>query len=87
MKQLTKDFTAFALSGNVLDLAIGVILGAAFNDVVQKFAQNVLLQLVAATFGKPNFDNLLQAVNGAPSSTTAGSSPRWSNFLIIAFTC
>jgi large conductance mechanosensitive channel len=84
VKQLMKDFKGFALSGNVLDLAIGVILGLAFNNVVEKFAQDVLLQLVAAIFGNPNFDNLSQEVNGTQihygTLLTA-----LVNFLLIAF--
>jgi large conductance mechanosensitive channel len=85
MKQLMKDFKGFALSGNVLDLAIGVVLGVAFNTVVEKFAQDVLLQLVAAIFGNPSFDNLSQSVNGTQihygTFVTA-----LVNFAIIAFT-
>lgn len=79
-----KDFKGFALSGNVLDLAIGVILGLAFNNVVEKFAQDVLLQLVAAIFGSPDFNRYSQAVNGTEihygTLITA-----LVNFLLIAF--
>jgi large conductance mechanosensitive channel len=84
MKQLMKDFKGFALSGNVLDLAIGVILGVAFNDVVQKFAQEVLLQLIGAIFGAPNFDNLSQLVNGAQIHYGRFITALV-NFLLIAF--
>jgi len=80
-----KDFKGFALSGNVLDLAIGVILGVAFNNVVEKFAQDVLLQLIGAIFKIPKFDNVSQAVNGTQiyygTLITA-----LVNFLLIAFT-
>ena len=85
MNQLLKDFKGFALSGNVLDLAIGVILGVAFNNVVEKFAQDVLLQLIGAIFKIPKFDNVSQAVNGTQiyygTLITA-----LVNFLLIAFT-
>jgi len=85
VNQLLKDFKGFALSGNVLDLAIGVILGVAFNNVVEKFAQDVLLQLIGAIFKIPKFDNVSQAVNGTQiyygTLITA-----LVNFLLIAFT-
>ena len=64
VKQFLKDFKGFALSGNVMDLAIGVIVGAAFGAVVDKFANNVLLQLIAAVFKVPDFTGLSQNVNG-----------------------
>lgn len=50
------EFSKFILRGNVLDLAVGVILGAAFNGVVQAFTDGVLMAAVAALFGEPNFD-------------------------------
>ncbi len=58
MKQLMKDFKGFALSGNIVDLALGVIIGASFAKVVESFAQNILMSAIAAIFGEPNFDAL-----------------------------
>jgi large conductance mechanosensitive channel len=59
-----RDFRGFALSGNVLDLAIGVILGVAFQAVVNSFANDVLLQLIGAIFKVPDFSHLSQNVHG-----------------------
>ena len=59
MKQLLKDFKGFALSGNVIDLALGVIIGTAFAKVVDVFAQDVLMGFIGAIFGEPNFDSLV----------------------------
>ncbi len=58
MKQALKDFKVFAFSGNVIDLALGVIIGAAFSKVVEAFAGDVLMGFIGAIFGQPNFDNL-----------------------------
>ncbi|WP_205712144.1 large conductance mechanosensitive channel protein MscL [Euzebya rosea] len=63
--RLLDEFKEFALRGNVVDLAVGVVIGAAFNAVVQSFANDVLLNLVAAVFGKPDFSELVWVVNGA----------------------
>lgn len=63
--RLLDEFKEFALRGNVVDLAVGVVIGAAFNAVVQSFANDVLLNLVAAVFGKPDFSGLAWTVNGA----------------------
>lgn len=60
-----RDFKAFALSGNVVDLAIGVILAIAFGKVVESFANDVLMQLIAAIFKVPDFGGLSQSVRGS----------------------
>ena len=59
-----KDFKIFALSGNVVDLAIGVILGVAFGSVVDTFANNVLLQLIGAVVKLPDPSGLSVGING-----------------------
>ena len=58
MSKLLKDFRDFALRGNVLDLAIAVIIGLAFNAVVTSLVNDVIMQIIAAVVGKPNFDAL-----------------------------
>jgi large conductance mechanosensitive channel len=58
MKELFKDFRAFVMRGNVLDLAVAVIVGIAFNAVVNSLVNDVIMQIVAAIVGKPNFDAL-----------------------------
>ena len=60
-----KDFKAFILRGNVVDLAIGVAIGAAFSAVVSSFTKNLLTPLLAVPGGKPSFADLTFTVNGA----------------------
>ena len=55
---MLKDFRAFVLRGNVLDLAVAVVIGVAFNAVVSSLVNDVIMQVIAAIFGKPNFDTL-----------------------------
>jgi large conductance mechanosensitive channel len=50
-----EGFKKFLLRGNVVDLAIGVIIGASFSDVVSSFVKNLLTPLIAAIGGKPDF--------------------------------
>lgn len=66
MNKLWTDFKNFALGGNMLDLALGFIMGAAFSGLVESLANNILMQLVAALFGTPNFDDLAWDLNGTP---------------------
>jgi len=58
VKKLYEEFKAFVLRGNILDLAVAVVLGAAFAGVVKTFTDGILMPIVAAIFGKPNFDSL-----------------------------
>lgn len=65
MRSLISSFRNFAFSGSLIDLAVGVAIGAAFATVVASLVGDVILPLVAAIFGKPNFDALVLSVNGA----------------------
>lgn len=60
---MMKDFRDFLMRGNVLDLAVAVIIGIAFNAVVNSFVNDVLMQIIAAIVGKPNFDALTITIN------------------------
>lgn len=59
------EFKNFALGGNMLDLALGFIMGTAFAALVQSLASNILMQIVAAIFGTPDFSNLSFTINNA----------------------
>jgi large conductance mechanosensitive channel len=54
-----KGFRDFVLRGNVVDLAVAVIIGAAFNAIVTALVGDVLNPLIAATIGKPDFSNVI----------------------------
>jgi large conductance mechanosensitive channel len=54
-----KEFRDFIARGNVIDLAVAVILGVAFNAVVQSFVAGVITPIIAAVGGQPNFDSLV----------------------------
>jgi large conductance mechanosensitive channel len=53
-----KEFKAFALKGNVMDLAIGVIIGAAFGKIVTSLVNDMIMPLVGLLLGKVDFSNL-----------------------------
>ena len=59
---MLQEFKRFVLRGNVLDLAVAVLLGAAFGAVVDAFANGILMNLIAAVFGQPSFDSIGLAV-------------------------
>lgn len=62
---MLKEFKAFILRGNVVELAIGVVMGVAFNEVVKALVENLITPLIAAIFGEPNFGGLKFSINGS----------------------
>ena len=56
-------FKQFLMRGNVLDLAVAVVIGAAFGAVVTALVKDLITPLIAAIFGKPNFGNLTFTLN------------------------
>ena len=58
MKNIAQEFKDFAFKGNIIELAIAFVLGAAFASVISSLVDNVLLPIVAAIFGQPSFSNL-----------------------------
>ena len=59
------DFKQFLLRGNVVDFAVGVVMGAAFGTVVTALVKDFITPLIAAMFGKPDFSAISFTVNGA----------------------
>jgi len=60
-----KGFRTFLLRGNVVDLAVGVVIGVAFCSVVTAFVKDLMTPLIAALFGKPDFASLTFTVNSS----------------------
>jgi large conductance mechanosensitive channel len=60
-----KGFRDFVLRGNVVDLAVGVVIGAAFGTVVAAFVKDLLTPIIAAIVQKPDFSGFFFEVNGA----------------------
>jgi large conductance mechanosensitive channel len=65
MRENLKEFRAFLLRGNVVDLAVAVVIGAAFGAVVASLVADLITPIIAAIFGKPDFSNLTFTINGS----------------------
>jgi large conductance mechanosensitive channel len=63
---MLKGFRDFILRGNVVDLAVAVIIGAAFNAIVTSGVKDILTQFIAAVAGKPDFSGVVFKLNGTP---------------------
>jgi len=93
-----KEFKEFAVRGNALDLAIGVIIGAAFGKIVSSIVDDVVMPLISVITGKVDFTNLFFTLSGAKAETLAGAKATGAitlnyglflntilNFVIVAF--
>jgi large conductance mechanosensitive channel len=65
MRENLKEFRAFLLRGNVVDLAVAVVIGAAFGAVVSSLVADLITPIIAAIFGKPDFSDLTFTINGS----------------------
>jgi len=65
IKDVVSGFRDFIARGNVIDLAVAVVIGAAFTGVVQAFVKDILTPLIAAIFGKQDFSSLTFTINGS----------------------
>lgn len=65
---LLKDFKAFAVKGNVIDLAVAVIIGGAFSGIVKSLVDDVIMPIVGRIFGKLDFSNLYLPLAEVPET-------------------
>jgi large conductance mechanosensitive channel len=63
---MIKGFRDFILRGNVIDLAVAVIIGAAFGAITKSFVEDIITPLIAAIIGKPDFSALALTLHGTP---------------------
>jgi large conductance mechanosensitive channel len=68
---MLKEFKTFAMRGNVLDLAVGVIIGAAFGKIVTSFVNDVLMPPIGLLVGKVDFSSLFLDLSGQHHATMA----------------
>ena len=66
---MMKEFREFAVKGNVVDLAVGVIIGAAFGKIVDSLVNDLMMPIVASIFGKLDFSNMFIVLGSVPAGT------------------
>ena len=95
---MLKEFKEFAMRGNVLDLAIGIVIGAAFGAIVTSFVNDILLPPIGLLLGGLQFDNMFWTIKGVSYPTLVLAQENGAvtinyglfisaviNFLIVAF--
>lgn len=101
MKKFFSDFKAFITKGNVVDMAIGVVVGGAFKDIVNALVSNIITPLIGLLLGGSSLSDqkyvlqkeVVEIVDGVETVTTPENAVLWGaflqtiiDFLIIAFT-
>ena len=66
---MLKEFKEFALKGNVVDLAVGLIIGSAFGKIISSFVVDVIMPPIGLLLGRINFSDLYLNLSGTPYST------------------
>ena len=86
---MLEDFKKFALRGNVVDLAIGVIIGAAFGAIVNSLVGDIIMPLVGAVTGGIDFSNYFFPLSANVTATTLAEAKKqgailaWGNFITL----
>ncbi|HEC24206.1 MAG TPA: large conductance mechanosensitive channel protein MscL [Chloroflexi bacterium] len=70
---MLKEFKEFALRGNVLDMAIGIIIGAAFSQIVNSLVNDILMPPIGLLLGRVDFSNLFITLSGGHYETLAAA--------------
>ena len=70
---MLKEFKEFAMRGNVMDMAIGIIIGAAFGKIVSSFVNDVLMPPIGMLMGGVNFNELFYTLSGEQAATLAAA--------------
>ena len=70
---MLKEFKEFAIKGNMIDMAVGIIIGGAFNSLVSTLVNDVIMPLLSVLTGKIDFSNLFLTLNGSHYETLAAA--------------
>ncbi len=89
MKETLKKFRDFAMKGNVVDLAIGVIIGVAFGRIVDSLVGDIFMPIIGAVTGGLDFSNYYTGLSKAVTADTLADAKKqgavlaWGNFITI----
>ena len=83
---MLKEFKEFAIKGNMVDMAVGIIIGAAFGTVVTSLVNDVLMPVISGIIGTPDFSNLFLVLrNRTGAAFTSVKAARDAGAVVLAF--
>lgn len=71
MKKFMEEFKAFIMRGNVMDMAVGVIIGGAFGTIISSLVNDIIMPLISLVTGGVNFENWFVSLDGSKYATLA----------------
>jgi|SRR5438477_7798 len=81
-----KEFKEFALKGNVIDLAVGVIIGGAFGKIIDSVVNDLIMPIVSAIIGSPDFSGLYVVLKGdVPEGTPLADAKKIPHAVVLAY--
>ena len=90
-RRILKEFREFAMKGNVVDLAVGVIIGAAFGGIVSSLVGDIIMPIVGAITGGLDFSNYFTPLSKTVTASNLADAKKqgavlaWGNFLTVTF--
>ena len=84
---MLKEFKEFALKGNVVDMAIGIIIGAAFGAIITSLVEDLLMPVISLLIGTVNFASMVYMAPGGAVLHYGNFIQKVVNFIIIALFC
>ena len=83
---MLKEFKEFAVKGNMVDMAVGIIIGAAFGTVVNSLVNDLLMPLISGIIGTPDFSNLFLVLrNSSSAAVTSVKAARDAGGVVLAY--
>ena len=83
--KLADEFKAFAMKGNVVDMAVGIIIGAAFGKIVSSVVADIIMPPLGLLIGGVNFTDLKVVLKAATEATHPAVTWNYGNFLQVTF--
>ena len=85
MSKITEEFKEFIMRGNAMDMAVGVIVGGAFSNIINSLVNDVLMPVISIATGKVDFSNLFIALDGQSYPTLEAAKASTSVFAYGSF--
>lgn len=82
---MLKEFKEFAIKGNMVDMAVGIIIGGAFGTIVKSLVADVIMPIVSGVFSIPDFSNLFIILKGTGEEFTSVEAAREAGAAVLAY--
>lgn len=82
---MLKEFKEFAVKGNMIDMAVGIIIGGAFGTIVKSLVDDVIMPIISGIFSLPDFSNLFIVLKGTGEKFTSVEAAREAGASVLAY--